>query len=124
MCSSDLPHNGAKSSFPEGSAGLGEISYSRAHGSCVTSRLPALVTLPQTLSGSPRSVHGASRDVGRGVLGLGGALLLQALGARAGTTQRLQENPPGLYHRLTYCCFLSDSNLVISSLSLLISFSS
>lgn len=41
-----------------------------------------------------------------------------------GATQNLPENPPGQYHILTYCCFLSDNNRVISSLSLLISFSS
>lgn len=38
--------------------------------------------------------------------------------------QHLARKSAGRCHILTYCCFLSDSNLVISSLSLLISFSS
>lgn len=39
-------------------------------------------------------------------------------------THTLCANPPSPNPILTYCCFLSDSNLVISSLSLLTSFSS
>lgn len=96
-----------------------------------TAGLTAHVSPPgyQYLSPSPRPCLAApgvcTGQVGMlaWVLGLRRGPSAPGLGC-AGTSQRLQENPRGLYHRLTYCCFLSDSSLVISSLSLLISFSS